>query len=164
FCLALGLGNVMAPATDAIMGAVPEAKAGTGSAMNDVIRQVAGAFSIAIIGSVVNTVYQTRMDADVFSLPPDAAAGVRDSVGAAVTIAGRLPEQVATPLREAAQAAFVDAFGIAYIVAAATALAGAVLVARFMPAHHRPRAGSSTPPPAATAAATHVRAGNETFD
>lgn len=144
FALALGLGNVMAPATDAIMGAVPEANAGVGSAMNDVIRQVAGALSIAIIGSVVNTVYQTRMDTDDFSLPPDAIGAVQDSLGAAVTIAARLPEQAATPLRDAAQAAFVDAFGIAYIVAAATALVGAILVARFMPAHHLPRAESET--------------------
>ena len=44
------------------MGALPTAKAGVGSAMNDLVRQVAGALGVAIIGSVVNTVYASRMD------------------------------------------------------------------------------------------------------
>lgn len=44
FFLALpfAMGNVMAPASEAIMSAVPLAKAGVGSAMNDVNRMVAG--------------------------------------------------------------------------------------------------------------------------
>ncbi len=71
--LALGLGNVMAPATDAVMEAVPEANAGVGSAMNDVTRQVAGAFGVAIIGSLINTVYADRMTDATAALPPAAA-------------------------------------------------------------------------------------------
>ena len=43
FFLAFSMGNVMAPSTDSVMGAVPEANAGVASAMNDVTRQVAGA-------------------------------------------------------------------------------------------------------------------------
>jgi hypothetical protein len=38
----------MAPSTDAVMGAVPEEKAGVGSAMNGVSRMVAGALGAAI--------------------------------------------------------------------------------------------------------------------
>ena len=52
FLLAFGIGNLMAPSTDSVMGAVPEANAGIASAMNDVTRQVAGAFGVAVIGSV----------------------------------------------------------------------------------------------------------------
>ena len=44
--MAYGMGNVMAPSTDAVMGAVPVAKAGVASATNDVTRQVAGAVEI----------------------------------------------------------------------------------------------------------------------
>src|SRR4051794_9010674 len=39
FVFAICLANVMAPATSAVMGAVPETKAGVGSAMNDLLRQ-----------------------------------------------------------------------------------------------------------------------------
>src|SRR5207342_2082659 len=41
-CVAAAMANVMAPATGSVMSAVPEEKAGVGSAMNDVVRQVAG--------------------------------------------------------------------------------------------------------------------------
>ena len=69
FVLAFGMGNVMAPSTDSVMGAVPEANAGVASAMNDVTRQVAGAFGVAVIGSVINTVYGGRMTEAVAGLP-----------------------------------------------------------------------------------------------
>jgi len=64
FLLAFGMGNVTAPVIDAVMGAVPETEAGVGSAMNDVVRQVAGALGIAIIGSILTTVYGSRLKPD----------------------------------------------------------------------------------------------------
>ena len=41
------MGNIMAPSTDSVMGAVSEAKAGIGSAMNDVARPTGGAMGVA---------------------------------------------------------------------------------------------------------------------
>ena len=43
----------MAPATESIMGSLPLAKAGVGSAVNDTTRQVGGALGVAVIGSVL---------------------------------------------------------------------------------------------------------------
>ena len=54
---ALGVGLVFAPAAEAVMGAVETAKAGVGSAMNDVTQMLAGAFSIAVVGSVMYAIY-----------------------------------------------------------------------------------------------------------
>ena len=51
------MGLTMAPATESIMGSLPRAKAGVGSAMNDTTRQVGGALGVAIIGSVMSSVY-----------------------------------------------------------------------------------------------------------
>ena len=45
--LGVGMAHVMAPATDSIMGSLPRAKAGVGSAMNDTTRQVGGALGVA---------------------------------------------------------------------------------------------------------------------
>ena len=140
FCLAVSMGNVMAPSTDAVMGAVPEANAGIASAMNDVTRQVSGAFGVAVIGSVINTAYSGRMDAAVAGLPPEAAEAASDSVGAATRIASMLPEGLGAELAAAADVAFTDALGIAVLVSAGVAVAGAVLIARFLPARHLPRA------------------------
>ena len=39
--------------------------------MNDVTRQVAGAFGVAVMGSVMNTVYSGRMDIAVTGLPSE---------------------------------------------------------------------------------------------
>jgi hypothetical protein len=157
FVLALGLGNVMAPATDAVMGAVPEANAGVGSAMNDVTRQVAGAFGVAIIGSLVNTVYADRMADATVALPAPVAEPARDSVGAALAVAGRIGGPVAGALADAARAAFVDALGVAVLVAAAVIATGAVVVARYLPGREittsRERQG-----PATAAGDTGVRA------
>ncbi len=139
FCMAAGMGNVMAPSTDSVMGAVPEANAGVASAMNDVTRQVAGAFGVAVMGSVMNTVYSSRMEDAVARLPAEAASTARDSVGAASKIASMLPAEVGTRLVDAARTAFSDALGVAVLVAAGVALAGAVCVAKFMPPRHLPK-------------------------
>ena len=50
--LGTGMGLTSAPATDAIMGVVPKAKAGVGSAVNDATRLLGGTLGVAIIGSV----------------------------------------------------------------------------------------------------------------
>ena len=57
FGLATCMGMVTGPATDSVMGAVPEEKSGVASAMNDVTRQVAGALGTAVIGSLITSLY-----------------------------------------------------------------------------------------------------------
>jgi hypothetical protein len=121
------------------MGAVPEAKAGIGSAMNDLVRQMGGALGVAVIGSIMNTVYRGEM-ADVVAalpLPTAAAQAAGDSVGAATTIAAQLGAAGAA-LGDAARLAWVDALGVAGPVAASIAVLSAIVVARFMPARHEP--------------------------
>ena len=138
FVLALGMGNVISPATEAVMGAVPEARAGIGSAMNDVTRQVAGAFGVAIVGSLVSTVYADRMAAPTATLPAPAAEPARDSVGAALAVAERLGGPAAEALAAAARQSFVDALGIAVLVSAGVLLLATAAVARLLPARHLP--------------------------
>ncbi len=132
------MGNIMAPSTDALMGAVPEAKAGIASAMNDVSRQVGGALGVAIVGSVFASAYRSRMEDAVAGLPPEAAAVTEDSVGGAVQIAASIPGEAGIALLEAARASFTEALGIGAAVAAGVAVVGSVLVLRFMPPVHLP--------------------------
>jgi EmrB/QacA subfamily drug resistance transporter len=136
FLLALGMGNVMAPSTDSVMGAVPEAKAGVGSAMNDVVRQVAGALGVAVIGSIMNTVYRSQMEDKTAGLPDPAAAAARDSVGAALQVASQVGDPAGAMLAISARVAFIDAMGVAALVAAGVLLAGVTIVLRWLPAHH----------------------------
>ena len=159
FVLAIGMANVMAPATGAVMSAVPEAKAGVGSAMNDLLRQLGGALGVAVIGSVMNTAYRDRMAGAVIGLPAQAAAAAGDSVGAAVAIAGRLGGPAGQALAGVARSSFVDALATAAIVAAAVAVLTAVLVVRAMPARASESEAATEPAtqrPGATAIPTGV--------
>ena len=147
--LAITLEWVMAPATDAVMGAVPEEKAGVASAMNDLTRQVFSALGVAVIGSLTTSLYADRMDDATAGLPPGAGDTARDSVGGAVAVAERLPGDAGPRLADAAANAFTDAMALGMIGAAAVALLGVPLVLRHLPARHQPaklRAASSPPP------------------
>jgi EmrB/QacA subfamily drug resistance transporter len=61
FLLGFGLGITMAPSTTAIMSAVPREKAGAGSAVNNTVRQVAGALGVAVLGSILAVVFRGHL-------------------------------------------------------------------------------------------------------
>jgi EmrB/QacA subfamily drug resistance transporter len=130
--MGFGMGMTMAPATDSIMGSLPLAKAGVGSAMNDTTRQVGGALGVAVLGSVLASTYSAAMTPLVTALPPPAAELALDSVGGAARVAAEIGEAGAALVRAAASA-FVDGMGNAALVAAGVALAGAVVSAVFLP-------------------------------
>jgi hypothetical protein len=83
---------------------------------------------------VSNSAYSSNIGADVAGLPAEAREVAKNSVGGAEQIAARLGGPAGDALREAASAAFMDAFGAAAIVGAAIAFIGSLLVLRFMPA------------------------------
>jgi len=123
----VGMGLTMAPATESIMGSLPLARAGVGSAMNDTTRQVGGALGVAVIGSVLSSTYGTKVADAVAtrSLPRGAAAGVKNSLGFALEAAGRLGGSAGPSLASTARSAFVTAMHQGLLVAAgATFLSG----------------------------------------
>lgn len=61
FVQGLGMGLSMPPSTDSIMGSIPKAKAGVGSALNDTTIELSAAMSIAILGSYVNRIYLSHI-------------------------------------------------------------------------------------------------------
>jgi EmrB/QacA subfamily drug resistance transporter len=134
FALTLAMGWVMAPATEAVVGAVPAAKSGVASATNTVARMVSGALGVAMIGSLVSSLYANDVDGSLTGLPPEAQAGAEDSVGAANVVAAQLPPDAASGLLATTGEAFTAAMGTGMLVAAALAAVAAVVVFRFLPA------------------------------
>ena len=126
-----GIGLAMAPATQSIMSALPPAKAGVGSAINDTTRNLGSVLGIAVIGSIVTSAYRTAL------APGHIAAGIpqaaRQSVGAAAQIARRLPHPIGHELATAAHHAFVHAADRGVLVAAGITIAGAIIAARTLP-------------------------------
>jgi EmrB/QacA subfamily drug resistance transporter len=135
--MGLGMGLTMSPATDAIMGSLPPAKAGIGSAMNDVVREVSGTLGIAVLGSILASAYSSSMDSAVAGLPASAAAAAGDSVGAADQVAAQMGGSGGADLIAAAHQAFVDSMSTTASIAAAIAVVGAVIAAAFLPARAR---------------------------
>lgn len=136
--LGLGMGFTMAPATTLIMDDVPAHKAGVGSAMNDTSREVGGAFGIAILGSIINEVYQRRL-----VVPEGLSTGALDptaSLGNALTVGMMTGSQA---LIDSARNAFVDGLTTAYLIGAGIALITAVVVRIWMP--RRARHGAAVP-------------------
>jgi EmrB/QacA subfamily drug resistance transporter len=131
--LGLGMGSAMAPATESIMGSLPLAKAGVGSAMNDTTRQIGGALGVAILGSILASVYGNEMGPALVGLPPEAAGFAGDSIGGAIGVASQVGERGAS-LIAAANQAFVDGMSSAVWVAAGIALLGAILTWIYLPA------------------------------
>lgn len=123
--LGYGIGTAMAPATDAIMGSLPDAKMSVGSAINDTTRVAGGALGVAVLGSLLASGYRGDMDS-LGGLPEVA----RDSLAGALALGD--PQVVAT-----AQDAFVSGMHTAALVAAGVALVGALVAAVFLPGEDR---------------------------
>jgi len=141
FFMGAGLGLVNAPATEAIMGSLPPAKAGVGSAVNDTTRELGGTLGVAIVGSLFASVYGSAI-VDAFRgtpMPPEALRAAQDSVGAAYAVADQAPPPFGDAIRSLAASSFMDGFAVGTRVAAAVVLVGAVLALVFLPARARRR-------------------------
>ncbi len=138
--LGTGMGLTSAPATEAIMGVVPKAKAGVGSAVNDATRLFGGTLGVAVIGSVYASLYASRLTSALpASLPASVARSAHASIGAALAVAGELAHSghpaLAGAVHNAASAAFLDGFHAANYVAGGVVAAGALMALALLPAH-----------------------------
>jgi EmrB/QacA subfamily drug resistance transporter len=138
--LGTGMGLTSAPATEAIMGVVPRAKAGVGSAINDATRLLGGTLGVAVIGSVYASLYANRLTRALpAGLPAAVARTAHASVGAALTVAGELGHAghgaTAAAIHDAATSAFFHGLGTADYLAAGVATAGALMALILLPAH-----------------------------
>jgi EmrB/QacA subfamily drug resistance transporter len=147
--MGIGMSLAMSPATDSIMGSLPKAKAGIGSAMNDVVRELGGTLGVAVLGSVLASSYGNGMDGAVHGLPKDAAEAASDSVGGAHNVAAQIGGDAATQLTQVANQSFVDAMSTTATLAAGVALAGALIAAAFLPSRERAPRATALPEPAA---------------
>jgi Na+/melibiose symporter-like transporter len=134
--LAVGMGLTMAPATESVLGSLPLAKAGVGSAMNDTTRQMGGALGVAIIGSVFASSYRPAIAGQLAKLDvsPAVIAQAKDSVGGAIQAGAGLPASLAQQITNLATHDFVDGLQLACLVAMGIVLAAAVMVFIYLPA------------------------------
>ena len=130
-----GMGLASAPATESIMGSLPKAKAGVGSAVNDTTRELGGAFGVAIVGSTLSSLYAARLgDRLDGTVPAPALDAAKHSMGAALAVGNQIGGSDGARIIAAARDAFVHAMTRASLVTAAFAVVGAMVALRWLPA------------------------------
>ncbi len=134
FLIGMGMGLAMAPSTTMVMDSIPHDKAGVGSATNDAGREIGGAFGIAIVGSTVNGIYQSKM------VVPEGLEMHREvvleSFPAAIRIGSDLIDQgssLGMELISNARFAFMEGMTGAAAISAFVAFVNAILVKLYMP-------------------------------
>ncbi|HEX7097019.1 MAG TPA: MFS transporter [Acidimicrobiales bacterium] len=139
FVGSFGMSLVMAPATESIMGSLPPAKAGVGSAVNDTTRELGAALGIAVLGSVFASSYGPRMNdaTAALGLPDGVRDSAADQIGSALAIANDLGAPGAQ-LAAAARDAFVDGMGTSLIAGAVVMGLASLLTLLLLPARGRP--------------------------
>ncbi|MDG4814130.1 MFS transporter [Micromonospora sp. WMMD956] len=138
----IGMANIMPPATESIMSALPREKAGVGSAVSNTVRQVAGALGVAVLGSVLSAVYRDDVAPALRGLPAGAHEAASESISGAYAAAGQLGPGGPT-LVTAANDAFVSAMHWAAALSAVVAVLGFVVVLRWMPGRALDRAAGA---------------------
>lgn len=131
------LGYITAPAATAIMEALPEARAGVGSAVNSVFRMVSGSVAVAVFGTILTNIYSSSFSKAVSAVPNLPAEVIKpagNSVGAAVTIADKLPEQIGQVLSTIAKNSFMDGWQVMALVTCGMCVIGGIFVLSYMPA------------------------------
>jgi hypothetical protein len=132
--MAAGMGFAMAPATDSIMGALPAAQAGVGSAVNDTTREIGGVLGVAVMGSVASSTYAHQVASAVAPLPHGASETARSSLGGALTVAQHIGGPTGSHVADAAREAFIQGVSKGLLVAIVAAGLGALVALRYLPA------------------------------
>jgi hypothetical protein len=131
--IAAGSAVVMPASSQLIVGSVPLAKSGVGSAVNDVTREVGAALGIAVLGSVTASRFHSAMAAPTEALPPEVGDIASESVGQALAVANRLGGEAGQRLASEAQHAFTRGVGLAFLVAAVVMAVAGYFYGRLMP-------------------------------
>jgi MFS transporter, DHA2 family, multidrug resistance protein len=124
----LGLGLAMPQAMNAALSALSAERSGSGSALISAMRQVGATIGVAVLGTVLASVYRSHLA--VTELPAATATAVKSSVVAGVAVANKLGSAA---LLDTVRYAFVQGMDTMLWVCGGIALASAILALLFLP-------------------------------
>lgn len=131
--IGVGLGIALPTTLDMILGILPPTQTGAGTALTRALQQIAASFGVAILGSILNSVYQSNLNPHVAALPAKARDLALGNVAGAVAVASHLPPALGGALAGAAKDAYTSGTASVTIVAAALMLLTAIAIAIFLP-------------------------------
>ncbi|HEX2822718.1 MAG TPA: DHA2 family efflux MFS transporter permease subunit [Streptosporangiaceae bacterium] len=136
----LGLGLAMPQTMNAALSALSAERSGSGSALISALRQAGATIGVAVLGTVLDSVYRGHLA--VTHLPAAAAATARNSVVAGVELAHTLRSAA---LLGSARSAFVAGLDAMLWACAGIALVSAVLALIFLPRRAEGTGGAALP-------------------
>ena len=133
--MAAGMALATGPSTDSVLAALPESRAGVGSAVNDTTRELGGALGVAVVGSVMSWYYGSQLAQAWTGLgvAPATLQSGRTSLAAGLAAAGPDPA-----LAGAVRSSFMAGLHAGSFTAAAAALLAALAALLFLPQHDAP--------------------------
>lgn len=146
----LGIGASISAAMNSLMAAVGGDEAGIGASLNSALRQVGGAITVAVLGSVLSATYTNDLRPALTGLGDRDAAAARASIAQAAQIASHLPSGGAA-LRDAAGTAFLHGMSTVMLICAAVAVIAIPTSLRYLPGHTH---DDTTPSPHLSGTAT----------
>ena len=141
----LGLGLAMPQTMNAALSALSAERSGSGSALISALRQVGATVGVAVLGTVLGSVYRAHLD--VTGLPAAAGALAKSSVIAGVQVARQLGS---VALLDSVRTAFVQGMDAMLWICGGIALTSAILALIFLPRRPdgitgAPRGGAAAP-------------------
>ena len=100
-----GMGLAGAPATESIMGSLPPERANIGSAVNDTTRELGGALGVAVVGSIMSSLYAPQLGGEMADAGREAFVEAMSRASTAVAVVAGFGALVAwryLPAREVA--------------------------------------------------------------
>ncbi len=140
----LGLGLAMPTMLNAALSALSPERSGSGSALLSAMRQVGVTIGVAVLGTVIATVYQSHLHLP--GLPASAATAARSSLAYGVKIAASAPAADVASLLHNVRAAYASGLDVMLWICTGIAIAATILAAVFIP---RNAAGTAAPSAAA---------------
>ena len=129
----LGLGLALPTAMNAALGALSIERSGTGTALMTAMRQVGAVIGVAVLGTVLNSVYQSRLNLTRLgrtALAGSAAHAAHASVAGGLAVA----RAIGSPsLLGQVRSAYAGGLDVMLWACAGIAIAAALLAAAFLP-------------------------------
>ncbi|WP_341268018.1 DHA2 family efflux MFS transporter permease subunit [Gordonia malaquae] len=144
--MAAGLALISGPCTQVIMDALTPEQAGAGSAVNDTTREIGGTLGVAVLGSVLTSVYAADV-ADrltAIGVPASVQETAEQSVMAGVAVSERAPGDAGRAVHDVVSSVFIDGLAQATWVAVGVSVLSAVIGAWALRA---PRVEAAEPEP-----------------
>jgi len=124
----IGFAPVFSLTTELIVGSAPPERAGAASGMSETASELGGALGISVLGSIGVAIYRADIARSLpADIPATAADAARDTLGAAVGVAGQLSGDIGRAVVAVAQEAFVEGMQVAATISAVLAVAVAIL-------------------------------------